>query len=62
MMRFVIFPRITLRGRRWFWHLKAGNGEIIAQGHTRGYSREIGAEHAITLVMGSRGAVIEHRR
>jgi uncharacterized protein YegP (UPF0339 family) len=62
MMRFILRRRLTLRGRRWFWHLKAANHEIIAQGHTRGYSREIDAEHAIELVQGSAIAVTERKR
>lgn len=59
MMRYVIDRRLTLRGRRWFWRLIAGNGEIIAQGHTRGYSRPFDARHAVELVKGSALAPIE---
>lgn len=62
MMRFVLEPRFTMRGRRWFWRLRARNGEIIAQGHTRGYVRKIDAERAIELVMGSHFAKIEIRQ
>jgi uncharacterized protein YegP (UPF0339 family) len=31
-MRFVIYSKLTLRGRRWGWRLKARNGEILAVG------------------------------
>lgn len=62
MMRFQIYTRLTLRGRRYFWRLKAGNGEIVAQGHTRGYSRRIDAEYAVELVQGSAIAAIEEVR
>jgi uncharacterized protein YegP (UPF0339 family) len=55
-MRFVLYSRLTLRGRRWFWRLKAGNGEIVAHGSTRGYSRRIDAETAIGLVRASGAA------
>lgn len=60
MMRFVVFRRLTLFGRKWFWHLKAGNGEIIASGE--GYSRKADAIRAIELVQGSGVAVVEEAR
>lgn len=31
-MTFQIFRRLGLFGRRWYWRLRAGNGEIIAVG------------------------------
>lgn len=62
MMRFIWSRRRTLRGRRYFWHLKAGNGEVIAQGHTRGYSRKVDMDRAIELVQGSAIAVVEEAR
>lgn len=55
-MRFEIYHRLTMRGFRFFWRLRAANHEIIAQGHTRGYSRRIDAEHAIDLIQRSSGA------
>lgn len=30
-MTFELFPRRTIRGRRWYWRLVARNGEIVAQ-------------------------------
>lgn len=36
---------------KWYWHLKAANGEKIAQGE--GYSRKVDCEHAIGLVRSS---------
>lgn len=29
-MRIELFPRYTLRGKRWYFRVKAKNGEIIA--------------------------------
>lgn len=31
-MTFQIFRRRTIRGRRWFWRLKAANHKIVAVG------------------------------
>lgn len=45
---FNVFSRITLRGRRWFFNLKAGNGEIIAQ--SEGYVNKSDAHHAIQRI------------
>lgn len=50
MFKFKVYPRWTLRGRRWFWHLKAANGEIIAQGETNGYRHRLDCRHAIQLI------------
>jgi uncharacterized protein YegP (UPF0339 family) len=30
-MKFAAFPRLTLRGRRWFFRVVAVNGETLAQ-------------------------------
>lgn len=60
MMRFQTFRRLTLKGFRYFWHLKAGNGEIIA--HGEGYHNKADALHAIELVQGSGIAVVEEKR
>lgn len=38
----------------WYWHLKAANGEKIAQGE--GYTSKAGVLHAIALVKGSSNA------
>lgn len=32
MMRFTIYRRWTIAGRRWFWRLQAKNNRIIAVG------------------------------
>jgi len=48
MIRFIVYPRRTLFGRKWNWMLKAGNGEIIA--HGEGYSRKIDCLNAVRLV------------
>ena len=52
-MRFTMERRPTLRGRRWFWRLQAANGEVVAQGHTRGYANRADCDHAIGLVRGT---------
>lgn len=60
MMRFILYRRLSLKGRQWRWQLKAGNNEIIASGE--GYRNKADAIHAIGLVQGSAVAVIEERR
>ena len=60
MMRFTLRRRLTIRGYRWSWRLKAGNGEIIAHGES--YSRRIDAVRAIELVQGSGIAVIDEEK
>lgn len=47
-MRFVIFRRMTIRGKRWFWHLKSANHEIIAQGE--GYHNKEDCRAAVSRV------------
>jgi uncharacterized protein YegP (UPF0339 family) len=42
-MRFKVFRRLTWRGMRWFWHLKADNNRIIASGQAAGFARKIDA-------------------
>jgi uncharacterized protein YegP (UPF0339 family) len=39
-MTFEIFRRMTWRGRRWFWHLKARNREIVCSGQSVGYANK----------------------
>ncbi len=56
-MRFQLYRRATLRGMKWFWRLRAKNGEIVAQGE--GYSRLIDAMRAIALVQSSGTAIVE---
>lgn len=45
MFQFVIFSRLGLRGRRWYWRFVAANGEIMAQ--SEGYTRKGNAEKAV---------------
>ncbi|MBT9158773.1 MAG: hypothetical protein DDT26_00020 [Dehalococcoidia bacterium] len=40
-MRFEMFRRFTLRGYRWYFRLRATNGQIVAQ--SEGYSRRTDA-------------------
>lgn len=40
----------------WYWHLKAGNGEIIAQGEA--YESKYDVLHVISLVKDSGGAIV----
>lgn len=47
-MRFEIYSRRTIKGRRWYWRLRAANREIIASGE--GYNHRAGALCAIDLV------------
>lgn len=47
-MRFQIYSRLTLLGRRWYWRLRARNGEMIASGE--GYNRKEDCRHAVSLV------------
>jgi uncharacterized protein YegP (UPF0339 family) len=48
-MKFLVFQRRTVRGKRWFFHLKAQNGEIICQGES--YHNVQDALKAIERVM-----------
>jgi uncharacterized protein YegP (UPF0339 family) len=43
----------------WYWHLKAANHEIIAQGE--GYVSKAGALHAVSLVKASYNAPVYDR-
>ena len=46
--RFQIYSKWTLRGRRFFFRLRAGNGEIIAQ--SEAYNTKAAAENAVVLI------------
>lgn len=46
------------QNHNWYWHLKAANGEIIAQGE--GYTSKAGVLHAIALVKSSYNAPEEN--
>jgi uncharacterized protein YegP (UPF0339 family) len=39
-MTFEIFRRMTFRGRRYFWHLRARNHEIVCSGQSSGYANK----------------------
>lgn len=45
--------------RQWYWHLKAGNGEIIA--HGEGYRNEADCVAAIGLVKNSGSAPVKKK-
>lgn len=39
-MTFIVFRRMTFRGRRFFWHLRARNNEIVCSGQSSGYANK----------------------
>lgn len=47
-MTFEIFTRRGIRGKRWYWRLRARNGEIIAQ--SEAYRNEGDAYATVALV------------
>lgn len=47
-MKFQVYSRRGLLGRRWYWRLRAGNNEIIAQGE--GYVNRMDCLRAVNLV------------
>lgn len=50
-MVFEVYSRRNLFGKkRWFWHLKAHNGEVVAQGETNGYHNREDCFYGIKLV------------
>jgi uncharacterized protein YegP (UPF0339 family) len=56
-MKFVIFRRLTVRGRRWFFHLKAANGEIVCQ--SEAYTSKAGALNGIEAVKHCQSSKVE---
>ena len=40
-MKIELYSRVTLLGRKWFFRIRASNGEIIAQSES--YSRKVDA-------------------
>jgi uncharacterized protein YegP (UPF0339 family) len=54
MIRFKVFPRRGLFGRRWYFNLTASNGEIIAQSEP--YKRRIDCLHALATVARTDGS------
>jgi uncharacterized protein YegP (UPF0339 family) len=49
-MKFQVYSRLTLFGRRWYWRLRARNNEIIAQGETNGYRNRGDCVHTVELI------------
>jgi len=43
--------------KQWYWHIRAGNGEIIATGE--GYKRKAGVFRVHALICGDRLALVE---
>lgn len=57
-MRFQIFSRRTIRGKRWYWRMRAGNGEVIAQ--SEGYRNRSDAIETVALVRTEAAAAAVH--
>lgn len=45
---FKVFRTLSLRGPRWYWHLRAENGEVLA--HSEAYTRKASAYQGIEAV------------
>lgn len=58
VMRFEVFERRTLFGRRWFWRLRAKNGEIISQ--SEAYNSRAAAAKTINTVIEQAGGAEIH--
>jgi uncharacterized protein YegP (UPF0339 family) len=62
-MKFILFEKRHLRGRRWHWKLVADNNEQIASGGQggHGYKHKASAEAGIALVRktGDRTEIVE---
>ncbi|MFD0895444.1 DUF1508 domain-containing protein [Luteolibacter ambystomatis] len=54
-----MYYEVFQRGGLWYWHLKGGNNEIIANGE--GYTAKSSALHAISLVKASQNAPVYER-
>ena len=59
-MRYEYYRRLSLRGRHWYWRLRANNNEIVAQGE--GYRNKADMLDAIDLVKGSWDAVVVEKK
>ncbi len=46
--RFEFFSRVGLRGKRWYFRLRAPNGKIMMQ--SEGYKNRGDAEHAVYVI------------
>ena len=51
---FETYDKRTLRGRRYYWRLRAANGEIVAQGE--GYNSAAGRDNGIRVVASTTAA------
>ena len=51
--RIEVYQRLTLRGKRWFWRVKAANNRIIAIGG-EGFHNMADAAHIADSVTGNR--------
>lgn len=59
-MRFQVYRRLSLRGWRWYWRLRAENNKIIASGQSSGFLRKIDAVTACrTIGKRSGEAIVE---
>jgi uncharacterized protein YegP (UPF0339 family) len=59
-MKITAFPRLTLRGRRWFFRVVAANGEPLAQ--SEAYRNRADCLHAAGLIINeAHGADLEVR-
>lgn len=47
-LAFHFFRALTIRGRKWYWHLKARNGEIVAA--SEGYANFDDARAATQII------------
>lgn len=47
-MKWHIFPRLTLFGRRWFFNLKSANGQIVLQ--SEGYRNRVDAMRTVERI------------
>lgn len=39
-MTFEVFRRMSWRGKRYYWHLRARNHEIVCSGQSSGYANK----------------------
>ena len=47
-MKFEVFRRLTMRGWKWYFRLRARNGKTVAQ--SEGYSRKIDAVQTVQSI------------
>ena len=47
-MKFIVFPRLTLRGRRWYFQARARNGRIILA--SEGYHNKADALETVQAI------------